>query len=89
MTERFKKIADLEINQVPDGYVIYQPDRDRVHFLNNTAAAILELCDGEHTLQEIAAILQAAYELDAAPEEDLKSSVSSLVAEGLILPCTA
>ena len=43
MSDRFQKIADLEINQVPDGYVIYQADRDRVHFLNSTAAAVLEL----------------------------------------------
>lgn len=88
MSDRFNKIPDLEINQVPDGYVIYQSERDRVHFLNSTAAAILELCDGQHSLLEIAGILQVAYELPAAPEDDLKTSVESLVAEGLVVPCT-
>jgi Coenzyme PQQ synthesis protein D (PqqD) len=87
MSERFRKIPNLEVNEVPDGYVIYQSDRDRVHFLNSTAAAILELCDSEHSLEDIAEILKAAYDLDAAPEEDIRRSVESLVAEGLILPC--
>ena len=87
MSARFNKVPDLEINQVPDGYVIYQPDRDRVHFLNSTAAAVLELCDCEHSVEEIAGIFQAAYELDAAPEAELKNSVESLIAEGLLQPC--
>jgi hypothetical protein len=32
---------DLEINAVSDGYVVYQPGRDRVHYLNQTAALLL------------------------------------------------
>ena len=85
---RLNKLPNLEINQVPDGYVIYQPDRDRVHFLNSTAAAILELCDCEHSIEDIGGILQAAYELDTVPEEEVRNSVESLIAEGLVQPCT-
>ena len=87
LSARFARSTDLEINQAPDGYVIYQSGPDRVHFLNTTAAAVLELCDGEHSLQEIVDILQAAYDLDVAPLEDFKVSVSNLIAEGLIQPC--
>ena len=89
MSARFAKSPNLEINQAPDGYVIYQSDPDRVHFLNTTAAVVLELCDGEHSLQEIIDILQAAYDLDVAPVKDFESSVSNLIAEGLIQPCPA
>jgi hypothetical protein len=87
MSARFAKSPNLEINQAPDGYVIYQAEPDRVHFLNTTAAVVLELCDGEHSLQEIIDILQAAYDLEDAPLEDFKASVSSLITEGLIQPC--
>jgi hypothetical protein len=85
---RFQKTSGLEINQVPDGYVVYQAERDRVHFLNSTAAAILELCDCEHSLADIAGIFQEAYELEAAPAAEVSASAESLVAEGLIQPCT-
>jgi len=88
MSDRFQKKADLEVNQVPDGYVIYQSDRERVHFLNSSAAAIFELCDCEHTVAEIANILQIAFDLEALPSDELKTSVESLLAEGLIQPCT-
>ena len=53
MTHRYSKVPDLDTAQVPDGYVVYLSNREKVFFLNNTAAAILELCDGEHTLEEI------------------------------------
>ncbi|MCI5073611.1 PqqD family protein [Oricola sp.] len=88
MSARYVQTPNLEINEAPDGYVIYQSDPDRVHFLNTTAAVMLELCNGEHSLQDIADILQSAYELDAAPMEELSASASNLIAEGLIQPCT-
>jgi hypothetical protein len=87
LSGRYQKSEGLEVNQVPDGYVIYQADRDRVHFLNTTAAAVLELCDGDHTVDDIVAILAAAYELPERPEESVLSSVSNLVDEGLLAPC--
>ena len=40
-----------------------------------SAAVVLELCDGEHSLQEIIDIIQSAYDLDAPPLEDFKASV--------------
>ena len=88
LSRRYTKSAEAEIEQVPDGYVVYMSERERVLFLNNTAAVILELCDGEHTLEEIAAILVAAYELDELPQEAFEASVSHLIDERLIAPCT-
>lgn len=89
MSARFARSPNLEINQAPDGYVIYQSGPDRVHFLNMTAAVVLELCDGEHSLQEIVEILQAAYDLDTPPLDDFKASVSNLITEGLVQQCAA
>ena len=89
MTQRYEKLAGLETEQVPDGYVVYLSERERVFFLNNTAAVILELCDGEHMLAEIAEILVAAYELDELPQEAFQTAVTNLIDEGLITPCQA
>jgi hypothetical protein len=88
-SDRFEKARDLEVNTVPDGYVVYQGKRDHVHYLNSVASVIFELCDGEHSLADIGDILEAAYQLDTAPAEDLKASLERLFEEGLIVPCPA
>jgi hypothetical protein len=86
-SDRFEKTRDLEVNAVPDGYVVYQGKRDHVHYLNSVASVIFELCDGDHSMEDIGSILHAAYELDAVPTEDLKASLERLLEEGLIVSC--
>ena len=57
-----KMASDLEINEVSDGYIVYQPDRDRVHYLNQTATLVLELCNGHNA--EADRLLTQAQEMD-------------------------
>ena len=58
----FPKQADgLKVTPVEDGFMIYQPSRDRVHYLNHTALVILELCTGENSPEEIAQVLQRTF----------------------------
>ena len=79
------KLADgLEINQVSDGYVVYQPSRDRVHYLNQTATVVLELCNGSNSTATIAELLAAAYELPAAPVGEVEVCLQQLRSEGLV-----
>jgi PqqD family protein of HPr-rel-A system len=77
--------ADIEIEPVADGYVVYDPRRDRVHHLNRTAAFVLELCDGERTAGEIAGSLQAAYGLDEPVDRHVAECLEHLRREGLVL----
>jgi hypothetical protein len=77
----------LELSQVPDGYVIYQVRRDRVHFLNPSAVAVFELCSEGVAVPEIVRYLQEAYQLPAPPVEMVKDCVTMLVTEELIRPC--
>lgn len=44
---------DLVEERVEDQLVVYDPWRDRVHLLNTSAAAVLDLCDGKTTVAEI------------------------------------
>jgi hypothetical protein len=87
MTDRYAQTKDVEVNKVPDGYVIYHAAKDRVHFLNMTAAVIFELCDGAHSLSEIEAILVEVYELTDFPRSAFLTCVDNLIKEGLIVPC--
>jgi hypothetical protein len=85
--DRFTKADGLEVNEVPDGCVIYQLKADRVHFLNPTAVIIFELCEGQLKVSEIEAFVVAAFELKASPTEEIHNCFGSLVAEGLIVRC--
>ena len=85
---RYAKTPGLEVNEVPDGYVVYQSSKDRVHFLNPVAAVIFELCDGNHTTSDIRSVLVAGYELARFPDKEFSSALSNMLTEGLIQPCS-
>ena len=84
MTGRPKLVSGIEINKVADGYIVYQPSRDRVHYLNHTATIVLELCNGENSPAEIAGLLQSAYDLPQAPEAEVAACLKQLTSEGLV-----
>jgi hypothetical protein len=79
-----KQVNGLEINKVDDGYVVYQPDHERVHYLNHTAAFVLELCDGQIPPDTIAQLLQEAFELPQPPEAEVAECLKKLFQEGLV-----
>jgi Coenzyme PQQ synthesis protein D (PqqD) len=79
-----QRVEGIEISEVADGYVIYDPKQDRVHYLNQTAAIILELCNGKLTARELVALVQEAYNLTEPPEAEVAECVQKLIEEGLI-----
>jgi len=79
-----KKAEDIEINEVDDGYVVYHRDRDRVHYLNHTAALVLELCTGENDADEMPSLLKDAYEMKEAPVDEIEECLTKLYDEGLV-----
>jgi len=79
-----QRAEGLEIEESGDGFIVYQPERDRIHYLNHTAAMLLELSRGELSVKEIASLLAIAYSLSQAPEADTTQALSELAAEGLV-----
>jgi hypothetical protein len=79
-----RTVEGIEISEVADGYVVYDPHQDRVHYLNHTAGVILELCNGKVSAGELAALVQAAYDLPEPPTEEVASCVEKLIEERLI-----
>lgn len=75
----------IEVNEVADGTIVHQPDRGRVHYLNNTAAIVMELCNGRNAEADLPKLLQQAYGLAAPPVEDVQTCLTTLRREGLIL----
>ena len=57
----------ININKVEDGYVIYQSEKDKVHYLNKTAVLVLEACTGGNSVADIGSIVKEAYGLPEVP----------------------
>ena len=67
-----------------DGCVVYQPGRDQVHFLNLTAALVLELCDGMNDAQAIEALVAEAYGM-VEPKQNLTGDIlERFTQEGIV-----
>jgi PqqD family protein of HPr-rel-A system len=58
------KAENLEIRKVGDEVLVHDPALGKIHVLNATAGAILELCDGSRSSSEIVQSIAEATEAD-------------------------
>ena len=79
-----REATGLEHYPVEDGCLVYQPDRDRVHFLNETAYAVLLLCDAGSDAETLALRLARDYQLEEPPVEMVQEVLERLAGEGLV-----
>ena len=71
---RFDKVRDRHVLLYPEGAIA----------LNPTAVSVLELCDGERSVDDIAAELSAKYN-GADIRADVQDLVDAIAARGLIV----
>jgi pyrroloquinoline quinone biosynthesis protein D len=74
------RLARIEFDQVRQQRVLLYPEG--VVLLNDTGAAILELCDGRRSIAEIAAALGERYHCDVTT--DVLEYLSQLVERELV-----
>jgi hypothetical protein len=79
-----RRARDLEIREVPEGFVVYDPARDRLHFLNGSATFVLECCDGATRVDELPGMLAEGFGLDADPVAEVDACLDRLLGEGLV-----
>jgi hypothetical protein len=82
--DRPRPAAGIEITELPDGLVVREPRRGRLRRLNNTASAVLALCDGQRTVAGIAAALTGAFTLSAPPLAETATCVADLRSAGVL-----
>jgi hypothetical protein len=82
---RPKRVEGFEISEFEDAFMAFQPGKDRVHYLNNTALLVLELCTGEHSVPEIASLVQSAFGLDVLPEKEVDQILTSMMDAELVV----
>jgi len=88
-TLRFERVPEIEVREVTHGYVAYDPSRDRLHFLNDTAAMLLEMCDGKLTASQLSEMMASAYRLAEPPTAEVEHCIGKLMEEGLLREASA
>jgi len=84
-----ERASGIEIRAAPDGIVVYDPARDRLHYLNPTAALLLESCDGTLAAAELPALLATAFDLPAPPTGEVEDCLTTLLDQGLLVAARA
>lgn len=74
------RVARLDFDKVRQQHVLLYPEG--AVLLNETGAAILELCDGQRSITAIAKILEERYQCDVTA--DITEYLSSLAERELI-----
>jgi hypothetical protein len=82
----FKRADGLEVNELPDGYIIYRQENDRVHYLNRTAVLVFEMCDGKIVAERIPDLLKTAYDLPDPPTAEVEQCLVRFLDEELVHP---
>jgi pyrroloquinoline quinone biosynthesis protein D len=75
---RYDEVREEHLLLIPEGAVR----------LNETAAEVLELCDGERSLDDIVAALSARYE---GPDvgDDVRGLIDAMAQKGLVVDAAA
>jgi pyrroloquinoline quinone biosynthesis protein D len=74
--------ARLQYDEVREEHLLLIPEG--VVLLNPTAAEVLELCDGERSLDDIVGALSARYE-GADLRDDVQELVDAMTQKGLVV----
>jgi hypothetical protein len=85
----YRQAEGIEVNTVADGFVLYEPVENMVHFLNPSAMMVWELCTGEHGAKDIAAMIVELYGLDKPIEEMVLDTLADMARKGLVVSCPA
>jgi Trypsin-co-occurring domain 2/Coenzyme PQQ synthesis protein D (PqqD) len=83
--DRPVRAEGLEIHEVDDGLLVYQAQPECIHHLNNTAAIVFELCDGENTVAEISEQLALAFGLKGMPDGVAEKCIADLRDKAVIV----
>ena len=75
----------LDITEVDDGLVVFEPTARRVHHLNVTLTLVFELCTGDHSPAQITELVQTAFGVASPPHAEVLAALDSLRTELLVV----
>lgn len=77
-------VDGLEVTEVEDGLVVYDPERDRVHYLNASAAVVFTFCDGLRDRQSVIEATITAFGSDAISAGEVEACIAQLEDEQVL-----
>lgn len=80
-----RQVSGFALQQMGDDVLLYHAGLTRTVHLNDTAALIWQLCDGQRQVDAIVAVLEDAYpEASAEVREDVLAALDRLQRDGVI-----
>lgn len=86
VSDRPRAVDGLEVTEVKDGLVVYDPERDRVHYLNVSAAVIFTFCDGGRDRQSIVEAAMKVFGADVISPHDVEACIAQLEDQRVLRP---
>lgn len=86
MNDKIPQVRDdFQLEEMDGEMLLYSPKSARSLYLNPTASAIWQLCDGKNSVGEIIALLREAYPDSAEDiEKDVHQSIESFISNKAI-----
>ncbi|MCK5717795.1 MAG: PqqD family protein [Thiomargarita sp.] len=80
-----QRTPHYQLEKFDNELLLYHPAKTQAVYLNETAALIWNLCDGQRTFLDIQILLQEAYpEMSHQIPQDLNTTLEQLVQQGVI-----
>ena len=80
-----RRIADYRLEQLDNELLLFHPAQSKVLYCNETASLIWQLCDGQHSTQEIITLLSDSYPESASEiANDVETTLKQFHAQGAI-----
>ena len=69
INENFVPVAKecIELEELDDGCILYDTEKDDVHSLNSTAASVWICCDGKHSIKDIVNVVENYFKSESKP----------------------
>lgn len=80
-----RPFADLTLPMTPSkGGLKVEDAKGHLHYLNQSAAVVLLLCDGSRTIREIERAVCAEFGLEQTPTDEVNRALQLLMDRGLL-----
>jgi len=78
------RVSALDVRPIKSGAIVFQQAPARMHTLNESAAVVLDLCSGEHSVAAIIERVQEIYRLSAPPTIEIEACLDQLRRKDLL-----
>lgn len=82
--------SSIEIRDLDEETILYSPATKHVHILNKTALLVWQLCDGQHSIADMAAAiawtcsLSPGEKVENKIEQDIRCIINDFEAHGIV-----